>query len=218
MPLLAGAVCLLGLACGSSTPLAPIPDPGGPFHTNVPPNTSLGALTDDQRQELCGEMAAAEQTYSNPAILGEQTCRQIALEAYPVSVATDGGFGLYDAGTRDGDADGGSFLSVCQAAYDHCKQTSDNSPGSCALPTPFSCSATVELLSACYNEIANANPVAACVTAPTCAEAVASGTFRHGGYDASLAACPGHTGGPALPACLRLDQQCPGAVFYPSPP
>ena len=209
MSFVTGVVCVLGLGCESSPPPTPIPDPGSPFHTSVPPNTTLDALTGDQWQELCGEVSAAEKAYLVPGILAESTCRQISLE--------DGTVGLSVPGTGDGGADGGSFLSVCQAAYENCeKENSMAEPPSCGLDVS-GCRATVELLSACLNEIANTNPVAACVTIPTCAEAAAAGTTRYDAGIVPLGTCPKSGGGPSLPACARLQPQCPGVLLSNDP-
>lgn len=204
-PLIVLVVCLAGLGCGSSAPLAPIPDPGGPFHTNVPPNTTLDALTIDQSHELCSEVSAAEQAYLVPALSWESTCRVLGIEAGNMSAG----------GTQDGGADGGTFLSVCQAAYDNCEQKILNEPlPACELPSD--CGATVELLSACLNEIANTDPVAACVTTPTCAMVAAVGSTTR--YDAGSAFCPHNDGdGPSLPACVRLRQQCLTAAIVLDP-
>ena len=91
------------------------------------------------------------------------------------------------------------WLSACQAAHDAC-ETTPRSPPPCGLPT--GCGATVELLSACLNEIANTDPVAACVTIPTCATAAAMPTTGES------FGCPTSGSGPSLPACVRLAQEC----------
>jgi hypothetical protein len=197
--LVVGALWLLGFGCGSSTPPAPIPDPGGPFHTKVPSDTTLDALTADQTQELCDEILVAERAYLSWAIVNELTCREGAIEAANLSAKEP----------RDGGAGDGAFLSACQNAYDYCEQNSA-SPPLCQLPT--SCGATVELLSACLNEIANTDPVTACVTTPTCAMFAAGST----GLDAGASICQ-TGGGPPLPACARLWQQCPGAQIFEPP-
>jgi len=195
-PLVVGVVSILGVGCGSSAPpLAPIPDPGGPFQTSLPPNTTLDALTSEQYQDLCNELAAAP--YLEPGLARELTCREEGVEAA----------NLVSLGIGDAGADGGSFLSVCQAAHDKCQQQPIlSSP--CTVPAY--CTATVELLSACVNELANTDPLATCLSAPTCAMVAATGS------DGVIATgpCPN---GPS-PACTRLEQQCPGAVqgFFPS--
>jgi hypothetical protein len=209
--LVVGIVWIVGIGCGSSTPpLAPIPDPGGPFQTTVPSDASLGALTSEQYLELCNELAAAP--YLDPGLVRELTCRQGGLEAawnLPIGGSQDGGA---DGGIRDGGADGGSFLSVCQAAYDNCQQIL--LPSSvCPLPSlSYSgCTAAVELLSACVNELANTDPVATCLSAPSCATAAATGSAGN----IPTGPCPS---GPS-PACTRLAEQCPGSVqgLFPSP-
>jgi len=184
-------VCLFGLGCGSPSPSAapaPIPDPGGPFQTGVPANTTLDALTNDQSRELCSEVSAGEQAYGLDGIIREETCRSTGVEAAGLSAAT-----------RDAGADG-PWLSACQAAYDDC-ETIHRTPPPCELPTR--CGATVELLSACLNEIANSDPIAACVASPTCAMAAAGPTTT------SFGRCPIGGSGPSLPACVRLGQECP---------
>ena len=195
--LFVGVVCLLHMGCGSSAPpLAPIPDPGGPFQTSVPPTTTLDALTSEQYQDLCNELAAAP--YLEPGLNREWSCRVGGSEA-----ANLASHGVGDAG-----ADGGSFLSVCQATHDKCQQRPIAS-SSCFLG--YGCTATVELLSACVNELANTDPVATCLSAPTCAMVAATGSQ---GVIAT-GPCPI---GPS-PACTRLAQQCPVVlqVFFPSP-
>jgi hypothetical protein len=195
--LVVGVVFILGAGCGSSAPpLAPIPDPGGPFQTSVPPNRTLDALTSEQYQELCNELAAAP--YLQQGLNREWTCR---VEGIEFANRTSLGIG-------DGGADGGSFLSVCQAAHDNCQQQPIfSSP--CSVPAH--CTATVELLSACVNELANTDPVATCLAIPSCAMVAATGKAD----PISIGPCPN---GPS-PACTRLAQQCPGALqgFFPGP-
>jgi hypothetical protein len=190
-------VGFLDIGCGSSAPpLAPIPDPGGPFQTSVPPTTTLDALTNDQYQELCNELSAAP--YLESGLLRELTCRQGGIEVANAA----------SLGTGDGGADGGSFLSVCLAAHDKCLQSLSSSSPCSLLP---GCTATVELLSACANELANTDPVATCLSVPSCAMVAATGTA---GVIAT-GPCPN---GPS-PACTRLAQQCPGELqdFFPGP-
>jgi hypothetical protein len=208
MSFVTGVACVLGLGCSSSTPpLAPIPDPGGPFHTSVPTDTRLDALTGDQWQELCGEVSAAEKAYLVSAISAESVCRELSFEI--LSVAADGGVSPIAA-------DAGSFLSACQARYDDCEQQNlTASPPPCGLEVT-GCGATVELLSACLNEIANTNPVAACVTLPTCAEAAAAGTTRSDAGSRPFGTCPNDSK-PSLPACARLQPQCPGVLLSNNP-
>lgn len=203
------AACAFGLGCGSSASPA-IPDPGGPFHTNVPPDTTLGALTIDQAQELCTEFFAADHAYLITAVDTEAACRYGSLgvaEAW--SNSRDGG-ASFDAG---GD-DGGSVSSVCQSLYDTCERDRANAVGlSCVVPAA-GCGATVELFSACLNEIAGSDPVGRCVTTPICGTDAGATAF-----DASVTpnSCLGLASGePAMPACDRLERQCPNiGVFDP---
>jgi hypothetical protein len=205
------AAGLCSVACGSSAPA--IPDPGGPFHTDVPVNTRLEALTLDQAAELCGEFFAADPAYLITAVNTEIGCRSGAVGVSEAWVKSrDGGVPILDGG-----ADGGSFLSVCEAQYSSCKQEVHVGV-SCVIPAP-SCPATVELFSACLNEIAGSDPVARCVTVPTCATVAAEGLSA---ADRGVAPnpCWGLEGGQlALPACVRLHQQCPNiGVFDPYSP
>lgn len=188
--------------CSSSTPQA-IPDPGGLFKTSVPANTSLGALTADQAGELCMEFQAADHSYLVTGVTSEEACREIAFEltGTPANYGSDGG------------TDGGSFLTACQGAYDQCKQQAAGGPGLVCFFPISGCGATVELFSACMNEIANSDPIASCVTTPTCAAAAAAGTLvvDAGG---SETACTTGQGAPPLPACDRLSQECPNVGIY----
>jgi hypothetical protein len=198
--LLVGVVCLIGLGCESSTPLAPIPDPGGPFQSSVPPETPIDKLTVAQYEELCSKAGGAP--YLNDGLVVELTCRQQGLEV-AWNLPLDGGSG-------DGGADGGgSFLSACQADYDNCIQQLSGGATACGIPV-YTCTATVELLTACFNEIANSDPAAACLTTPSCAMAVAAGTTTPDAGFIPIGACPN---GPPRPACKRLAQQCPGALI-----
>jgi hypothetical protein len=205
VPFLSGVVFALGLGCTSAAPPAPIPDPGGPFHTSVPPQTSLDALTGAQFQELCGEVSAAQQAYLLTGINSEISCREVSLED-AVLLGADGS--ARTSPPQDGGVDGGAFLAACQADYRRCEQQSMQDLAPCGLII-YGCRETVELLSACLNEIANTNPIAACVKIPTCAEAAAAGTTR---WDAGAIGCPQVDGGPSLPACARLQRECPGVL------
>ena len=189
--------------CCSSAPQA-ISDPGGPFKTSVPANTSLGALTADQAQELCMDFQTADHSYLITGVTSEETCRDIAFELVGTPVTY---------GTNDGGTDGGSFLSACEDAYDQCKQHAASRPGLVCFFPISGCGATVELFSACMNEIANSDPIATCVTTPTCAAAAAAGTLL---VDAggSGPACITGQGEPPLPACDRLSQECPNVGIY----
>jgi hypothetical protein len=191
------ALLVLGLGCGSSSPPPPISDPGGSFHTNVSPTKTLGALSDADVAELCSEFATADQSYLHDAVTREVTCRESALEAAHWGNSLP--------------LDGGTFLSVCQAAYDQCQQeVSMVTSTPCIVPAP-GCTATVELLSACLNEIANTNPIAMCANLPTCATASLGGP--DGGKFPTLTGPCWATASvptPSLPACDRLQQQCLG--------
>ena len=151
------------MSCNSSAP-APIPDPGGPFHTDVAPGTKLGALATDQTAALCIDVEVADQAYLRDAVNAEASCRDGALGATEAAAR-------YDE-TYDGGVDGGSLLSACQSMYRQCPRHNDTTV--CLVPVS-GCGATVELLSACMNEIANANRSARCVDVPTCAQAADSG-------------------------------------------
>jgi hypothetical protein len=182
--------------CGSSAAPAPIPDPGGPFQTSVPPNTPIDALTGPQYIELCNEISSAP--YLMSGLLLEMNCRESGFEVANTPPP--------DGGIPDGGPDGGSFLSRCQAAHDKCIQQPGLGGGTCTLPV-YTCAAPVELLSACINEIANTDPTATCAGFPSCAMIAAAGSTKYDG--GSVGSCPG---APSLPACTRLGTQCPGAL------
>lgn len=189
---IAGGGLAFILGCSSSPP-PPIPDPGGPFHTDVSPGATLGALAADQAEALCVQLAVANQSYLRAAVESEAACR-------------GGAVGITTAAARqqellDGGVDAGGLLSVCQKTYDGCRRDL-SSP--CIVPAP-GCAATVELLSACLNEIANSDPLAKCVTTPTCGEAADAGWTPAAG----AGPCGAAPNAPSLPACARLFSQCP---------
>ena len=107
---------------------------------------------------------------------------------------------------------------MCQAAYDQCKQDLTATQTSPCVPLSTAayskCGATVELLSACLNEIANTHPIAACVTTSTCATAADAGAKIYAGSRLN-GVCLKSDGGPSLPACTRLQQECPQVIFNP---
>jgi hypothetical protein len=174
----------------SREPAAPIPDPGGPFHTGVAANKALGALTAGEVQELCREISNAEASFLNGAVATEETCRGFSVDF------TDAGAG---------------FLTACQATYDTCRRQSAGNDGAlqCPLPAP-GCNAPVELVSACFNEMAGTDPISTCVRQPTCDEAAGSTPLVDAGTP-DLSHLPS-----MIPACERLLQDCPTVVFvYP---
>lgn len=186
-----GLVALLLIAAGATGGCPrdappPIPDPGGPFHTNVAANKSLSSLTDGEVQDLCTAILIADQSFLLEAITSEEVCRGDSV------YRTDAGAG---------------FLTACQTAYDNCKGDLASSHAiGCPLPAP-GCNATVELVSACLNELAATNPVSTCVGLPTCEQA-ANPPFDAGTRDLSNL--------PPRPACDRLGQECPDLSFgYP---
>ena len=191
---------LLVMSCNSSAPAA-IPDPGGPFHTNVAPDTTLGSLTNDQTAELCVELEVANQAYLLDAVNAEVQCRSGAVGVTEAAAR-------YDE-SHDGGADGGSLLSACQSSYDRCQR--DDATSVCLVPVS-GCGATVELLSACINEIANADPLARCVNVPTCDQAADSGWTTE--TNAGSGPCFGSGSAPPLPACERLTSQCPNILPF----
>ena len=187
-----GLVALLLIAAGatwgcSCDAPAPIPDPGGPFHTNVAANKSLSSLTDGEVQDLCTAILIADKSFLIDAITTEEVCRGDSVSRT-------------DAGAE--------FLTACQAAYDNCKGDLASGHGALGCPLPaLGCNATVDLVSACLNELAATNPVSTCVHLPTC-EAAANPPFDGGTRDLSNL--------PARPACDRLGQECPDVSFgYP---
>jgi hypothetical protein len=174
--------------CSRDTP-APIPDPGGPFHTYVAADKPLSALTAAETQELCAEISNAEASFLNGAVVAEETCRGFSV-------------GFTDAGA--------GFLTACQAEYDKCKRqmAGNNGALNCPFPAP-GCNAPVELVSACMNEMAATNPISTCVVQPTCEAAAASPQPVDAGT-------PDLSSLPPMPACERLGQECPTVGFvYP---
>jgi hypothetical protein len=200
---------LAGGACGSSAP-APIPDPGGPFHTNVSANKTLGSLTSDETLELCNDLHAADGTFLVRAYATQVTC---LLNGYAAASLVDAGTGSVDSGTANaadagfGQVDGGAangtiYQRACQSEYDSCVATLMNGGDlfSCPLPAP-GCSASVELLSACLNEVAAADPISLCTGTEGCSAASA--------VEAVLPTPPKSASLPPTPACARLTQECP---------
>jgi hypothetical protein len=213
--LLAFVVLATGGGCGSSVQ-TPIPDPGGPFHTNVAGNRTLGSLTVDEVAQLCNDLQSADRAFLTTAAVYQETCLEFGYEAaFAVDAGTapidSGGPEAADAGT--GPVDGGSpdanvYQRVCQREYDHCLSQQTGSVGlSCPLPVP-GCSATVELASACLNEIAAADPISLCTGNQGCGAASA--------IEPVLPTPPKIADLPSTPACDRLQKEC-STVFFPFP-
>jgi hypothetical protein len=191
-------------ACGS-TPQAPIPDPGGPFQTTVPASETISKLTASEAQQLCSDLTVAYQTFLGGAVDTEVTCRTSGVEAAAQSIRA----GVYqeDAGADQKDA--GSYQGTCQAAYDNCKQELSGTPGGYCPLAAIGCNATVELLSACLNEIAAGEPIQMCIGLPTC-------DMISEDQPVTQTPPPKMSDLPRLAACVRLSQQCPSMDFtYP---
>lgn len=194
LPILA----VVAAACGS-TPEAPIPDPGGPFQTTVPATEVISKLSIADANQLCNDLTVAYRTFLSGGLVTEETCRNIGIEAAVRS--TDGGTFQEDAGT---------YQANCQAAYDQCQrqQIADPLAYSCPAPVP-GCNATVELLSACLNEIAAAEPLRLCIEPPSC-DMISEGQTITPTTPPKLADLP------PTPACDRFNRQCPSMAFsYP---
>jgi len=203
-----------------------VPDPGGPFQTSVPPDASLDSLSLVESDTLCRDLANAYYAFLLGAVQTQNSCRQVATG--PI-IGTD-------AATEE---------VFCSEFYEECLDAEPPiessficpftlpgfEPNSGAPPAgepSLQCTATVEDLSACLNEIAALDPVGRCVTAPGCdaggspdaealdasAQALDSGDAfapaldsvdafaGEGGFDASPPIS-------AMPACARLSQICP---------
>ena len=183
-------------ACGS-TPLAPIPDPGGPFQTSLPATATISKLTATEAQQLCSDLTAAYKTFLGGAISVESTCRIFGAEA--AAQPADGGTFQNDGGTPQAN---------CQAEYDNCKQELSGTPVGYFCPLPATnCNATVEILSSCLNEIAAGEPIEMCIGLPTC-------DMITPGETVTQTPPPKMSDLPPLPACLRLYQQCPPMDFF----
>lgn len=189
---------VVAAACGS-TPAAPIPDPGGPFQTTVPDTETISKLTASDAQQLCKDLTMAYGTFLTGGLTAETTCRIAGIEA--AATSTDGGTYQEDAGT---------YQANCQATYETCKQELSSAPVDYFCPLPAAnCHATVELLSACLNEIAAGEPSQMCIGVPTC-------NMISEGQPGTRTPQPELADLPPLPACVRLYQQCPPLDFtYP---
>ena len=212
---LVALVVLVAGGCGSSA-LAPIPDPGGPFHTNVAADKTLGSLTAEETLELCNDLESADSAFLLTAAVSQEVCLQ---NGYAAASLVDAGTGSVDSGAADAAdagtgqvdsaaANGNVYQRACQNEYNSCLADLMSSPDLFACPLPASgCSATVELLSACLNEIAAADPISLCTGTQGCgccgcSRDAASGAFaenRKLAADACLRAP--HAG---LPHCILL--------------
>lgn len=201
-----------------------VPDPGGPFQTSVPSDALLDSLSLVQSDTLCRDMANAYYGFLLGAVQRQNSCR---LQVTETIVGAD-------ASTAE---------PLCLAFYNECLDAEPPLEPSFICPLtlpgfepgsgspPLQCTATVEDLSACLNEIAALDPIGRCVTAPGCdagdspdAEAAdafsgeALDAFPGEGLDAFAVpadASPGEAGldaAPpisATPACERLARICP---------
>jgi hypothetical protein len=194
---LALVLSLGAVACGSAAP-APIPDPGGPFQTAVPSTKSLSALNAGEVQQLCSDFATTDRAFLSTAVARETACRVTSTDSARHASA--------------GGTDAGTFLTLCQASYDSCQQegTALLEAVSCPLPAAAGCNATVELLSACINEIATVNWIARCVTVLSCDMAATN-------ESPADAASQTPSDLPPEPACDRLAQQCPTTTLVGDP-
>lgn len=152
-----------------------------------------------EAQQLCSDLTAAYKTFLGGTVGAESTCRIFGAEA--AAQPADGGTLQNDGGTPQAN---------CQAAYDNCKQELSGTPVGYYCPLPATnCNATVEILSACLNEIAAGEPIEMCIGLPTCAMITPGETVTQ-------TPPPKASDLPPLPACLRLYQQCPPLDFiYP---
>jgi hypothetical protein len=192
-------LAVVAAACGS-TPPALILDPGGPFQTTVAATETISQLTTSDVQQLCKDLTTAYGTFLTGGLTAETTCRIAGVEA--AASSTDGGTYQEDAGT---------YQANCQATYETCKQELSDDPIGYLCPLPAAnCNATVELLSACLNEIASGEPSQMCIGFSTC-------NMISEGQPAETQTPPPRLADlPPLPACLRLHQQCPPLDFaYP---
>lgn len=184
-----------------------VPDPGGPFQTTVPSDASLAGLGLVESDTLCRDLANAYYAFLLGAVQTQNNCRQLVA----------GNIIGTDASTED---------AVCLGFYAECLDAEPPLEASFICPftlpgfepnsgsPPLQCTATVEDLSACLNEIAALDPIGRCVTAPVCdagastdAEAVDAFAEAADGFpgEAPDAAPPIS----ATPACERLARICP---------
>jgi len=192
-----------------------VPDPGGPFQTSVPSDASLESLSLVESDTLCRDLANAYYAFLLGAVQAQTTCRQLVTEdLFGIDASTEGALcsGLYEECLDAEPPPDPSF--TCPLTLPGFEPTSGPPPpGS----PPLECTATVEDLSACLNEIAALDPIGRCVTAPGCdaggspdGEAVDAFTPTEGPADAftgdGLDAAPPTS---AMPACERLSRICP---------
>ena len=213
LSILAFVVLVAGVACGSPME-TPIPDPGGPFHTNVSASKTLGSLTADETSELCNDLKGADSAFLLTAAVSQEVCLQ---NGYAAASLIDAGSGPVDSGAADaadpgggpvdsGAADASVYQRACQSEYNRCLADVMKSPQLFDCPLPVEgCSATVELLSACLNEIAAADPISLCTGTQGCSAAAA--------VETALPASPNIASLPPTPACGRLTRECPTVSF-----
>ena len=131
------------------------------------------------------------------------------MNGYAAASLVDAGISPVDGGANSADG-GNDYQRACQSAYDTCTanlRTFSSSLFACPLPAQ-GCGASVELLSACVNEIAAADPISLCTGTGGCGVASDVG--------ATLPTPPKLASLPPTPACARLTQECPTVYFiYP---
>ncbi len=185
------AVLLCGfVGCGSSDAPAsndgpPVPDPGGPFKASIASSLRIDTLTLAESDTLCRDIADAYYGFLAGAITTANVCGATAVTTTSET-----------SGLSDGGLDAGG---VCSTVYAECARMEPPAgPFFCPIPSPGHvpqpCDATVGDLSACLNELAASDPVAACRTSPTC----------DAGAQTDVDAQP-H---PAAPACDRVRRIC----------
>jgi hypothetical protein len=195
-------VILSGCTSSSSSTGAPVADPGGPFNTKVSSNLALGSLGAADTHALCQDLASAFDTFLGGAVQTANLCYESAF------VSTQETLLRYpDAGIDS--------AAACSMGYSECRANSGFGNFTCPIPFPLDsppCSATVEDLSACLNEIAALDPLGVCIYPASCDAGVAP--------DAALP--PQNwppSGAPMLsatPACARLQRICSalGSLVY----
>lgn len=186
----------------------PVPDPGGPFVSDVSPSRPLNELTVVESATLCRNLAAADLNFLAGAVVTTRSCRLIStLVAQQEHI--------FDPSLE--------YHSYCQQHYDECV-TRPVQGYSCRLPDTSasqSCGATLGDLSACLNEIAALDPVGVCVRDPDCNVIPASARQGDGGASTDVdgasaepdASTASRVAPPlsAMPACARLYRICPAA-------
>src|SRR5690349_20031199 len=77
-----------------------VPDPGGPFRTDITPSLLISALCPPERTQLCNDLVASETVLTEVAVINEDFCREEAINLASIST--------------------GDFQETCRATYVAC--------------------------------------------------------------------------------------------------